>query len=283
MPDIRRPVVVGVDGSPASLGAVRWAVDEAARHSVPLKVVHALGRPGLLGFSSKEQRIALDAAVEARRWVPGTEVTTTTAVGSPAGVLRDQSHRAGLVVVGSRGHGGFSGLLVGSVSAHLAAYAHCPLLVVHRGENWAGQEAQLPSHAPIVVGDDGSAPAQHALGLAFAEAAARRVPLVAVRVWQQPEQRRRRRPVDPVGLAAAEERALSTGVEPWRIKYPDVEVRLVVREGGVAAELIQAATQALMVVLGARGRGGFEELLLGSVTHQVLHHAASPVLVDRVN
>jgi nucleotide-binding universal stress UspA family protein len=166
MLDITRPIVVGVDGSPASLGAVRWAANEAVRHARALRVAHALDLSEGSAPEADQQRIVLDAAVEARYWAPGTEVTTTTARASPVALLHEQSRQASLIVVGGRGHGGFAGLLLGSVGQRLVAYAECPVLIIHGGERWAGPEAQLPISAPVVVGDDGSVAARHALVMA---------------------------------------------------------------------------------------------------------------------
>jgi nucleotide-binding universal stress UspA family protein len=275
----RHPVIVGVDGSPASFGAVRWAADEAVRHGQPLRITHALGVPGLFE-PADEHELALQAAIEARGWQPGLHVTTSTWQGSPAHVLVDQSRHASLVVVGSRGAGGFRSLLVGSVGLQLAAHAHCPVLVVHHAEQWAGPECPLPQHQPIVAGADGSTASELAVELAFTEAAARGVALTAVRAWQQPEHRWGRS-VDLTRLAAAAHDALSADLEPWRAKYPTVPVELHAVRGAPVPVLVTEADDALMVVLGPRGKGGFDELRLGSVTQQVLEHAPAPVLVAR--
>ncbi|MEV4138838.1 universal stress protein [Dactylosporangium sp. NPDC049742] len=273
---IQRPVIVGVDGSPAAFGAVRWAADEAVRLRLPLRITHALGVPGPPEEITDEQGLVLNAAVEARQWFPSLHVTTSTWYGQPAHTLREQSRHAELVVVGSRGHGGFHSLLVGSVGVQLAGYAYCPVLVVHHAERWSGPEAQLPSHGPVVVGTDGSADGLLALETAFGEASARRVPLVAVRVWQPPASRLARRP-DPDKLAAE----LDADLERLRAKDPAVEAEARVRQGVPVPVLLDEARDALMIVLGARGHGGFTGLHLGAVAQHVLEHADSPVLIAR--
>jgi len=276
------PIVVGVDGSAASRGAVRWAADEAARHRCPLVVVHALDVPVPFGFHEDGTALAGDAAALVRGWEPTVQVETVVAVGSAADVLREQSSRAQLVVIGSRGFGGFAGLLLGSVGMQLSTHAACPVLVVHHAERWAGPEAPLPHDGPLVVGVDGSSASLLALELAFDEAASRLVPLAAVRAWHEPDRPSAFDPAfDPAVAEAAERHALAADVAPWQAKYPDVEVDLWVRHGGAAEALTGASAHALMVVVGARGRGGFAGLRLGSVTQQVLHHAESPVLVAR--
>ncbi|MET7402278.1 universal stress protein [Dactylosporangium sp. NPDC005572] len=275
---IRRPVVVGIDGSSAAFGAVRWAADEAVRHGQPLRVAHALEESG--EASVDEQRIVLDAGAEARNWQPGLDVTTATSHGSPARMLVEQSRHASLVVVGSRGRGGFRSLLVGSVSRQVAEHAQCPVLVVHHAERWAGPEAQLPRHAPVVVGADGSAAAELAVELAFAEASSRGVGLTAVRAWREPAHRWGRQP-DTDGLADAARRELADDLEPWLAKFPAVEVGQRVVRGETVPTLLDEAREALMVVVGARGHGGFTGLGLGSVPSQVLEHADAPVLIAR--
>jgi nucleotide-binding universal stress UspA family protein len=271
---IHRPVIVGVDGSPSAFGAVRWAADAAVRLGRTLRVTHALGVTGPPGETLDEQALVLDAAVEARHWYPGLHVTTSTWYGQPVQVLREQSRHAELVVVGSRGHGGFHALLVGSTGVHLAGYAHCPVLVVHHAERWTGPESSLPAHQPIVAGADGTTGGQQALELAFREASARKVPLVAVRAWHQPVGRLTRR-TDPDRVAAD----LAADLERLSAKDPAVELRPRVVQGAPAAVLLDAARDAMMVVLGARGHGGLAGLRIGTVSQHVLEHADAPVLI----
>lgn len=281
MTAIHRPVIVGVDGSAASMGAVHWAADEAMRLRQPLQITHALGLAAAFEPAADEHEFAVRAAVDARRWQPALQVTTCTWHGSPARVLVEQSQRASLLVAASRGAGGFEALPVGSVGLQLAAHAHCPVLVVHEAQQWAEPDTRLPQHRPIVVGTDGSAPAQLAVELAFAEAASRSLALVAVRAWQDPEHRWGRAG-DPARVAAAAHQALDAELEPWRTKYPKVPVEPRCRPGPAAPVLIEEAHDALMIVLGPRGAGGFGGLRLGSVTQQVLDYGATPLLVARL-
>jgi nucleotide-binding universal stress UspA family protein len=140
-----KQITVGVDGSDSSRAALRWAYDEAAHHGASLKAVmiwHAPPLPqsppyGSLppeGYESQPARDAqamlerLTADLEARQ--PAVDVTTSIEAGNPAKVLIELSGGADLMVVGSRGHGGFSGMLLGSVSQHLVAHSACPVVVV---------------------------------------------------------------------------------------------------------------------------------------------------------
>ncbi len=137
------PVVVGVDGSQPSQSAVEVAAYEAELRGVPLTVLHAwpsaadeaLGAWALVGptgvLDADTVDVAQEAAAAARTARPGVDVTARTVRRGPAGALLAASKQACLVVVGCRGHGGFTGLLLGSVSQALVHHAACPVLVDH--------------------------------------------------------------------------------------------------------------------------------------------------------
>ena len=138
-----KTIVVGVDGSPGSRTALAWAAAEAADHRADLLVLnvweHTLLPPaGSVSVSERyvpdpSQRTAEDL-VQIIREVLGEEppvlVQPHVKQGRPAKVLIEESANADLLVVGKRGHGGFAGLVLGSVSQHVAAYARCPVTVV---------------------------------------------------------------------------------------------------------------------------------------------------------
>ena len=144
MTEIKR-IVVGVDGSDSSRAALLWAYEEAAHHDASITVVSTWHPPAMPmtppygsvppeGYVSQPQRDALDllerfvADLDAR--TPPVDVRTQVEQGNPSKVLIERSKEADLVVLGSRGHGGFSGMLLGSVSQHLVAHADCPVVVV---------------------------------------------------------------------------------------------------------------------------------------------------------
>jgi len=140
-----KQIIVGVDGSDSSRAALRWAYDEAAHHGASLNAVTVWHGPPLPmsppygqlppeGYESQPARDAADvlerliADLEDRK--PPVDVRASINHGNPAKVLIELSGGADLMVVGSRGHGGFAGMLLGSVSQHLVAHAACPVVVV---------------------------------------------------------------------------------------------------------------------------------------------------------
>ena len=138
-----KTIVVGVDGSPSSRTALTWAAAEAADHGADLVVInvweHTLLPPaGSVSVSERyvadpSQRTAEDLVNVIKEELgenPPVLVQPQVKQGNPAKVLIDQSENADLLVVGTRGHGGFRGLVLGSVSQHVAAYANCPVTVV---------------------------------------------------------------------------------------------------------------------------------------------------------
>jgi nucleotide-binding universal stress UspA family protein len=282
------PVVAGVDGSPGSLAAAQHAGEEAVIRSAPLTLVHGYLHPFRYGIPfdpyavrlpppSEEATQMLDeVAARLRDRSPSLTVAVRQAPGGAAAALVDKSHRAQLVVVGSRGHGGFTGLLLGSVSAQVAAHAHCPVLVVRPAER------PPASPGPVVVGIDGSSGSGPAQDFAADEAALRDLPLAIVHVWSLDGSRPARETyaeTEAAGRAAAE-RLLAKAAAAARQRHPGlaVEERLV-HALDPEQTLIEASREASVVVAGSRGRGGFTGLLLGSVSQALVHHAHCPVVI----
>lgn len=287
----RRTVVVGVDGSDQALHAVRWGAAEAERWRVPLRLVTAFGllidhAPDRLHTEDRYRRALLhrarrylaEAAVEAAQQDRRIEVEQQLLVGHPLSVLVAESRPARLVVIGDRGQSRIEGLLLGSVAVGLAVHAHCPVIVV-RG---AGEEKPDAAAGPVVVGVDGSANGDAALAFAFEAAAVRHAPLVAVHAWADLM-------IDPLLRSAAdlaeievtERELLVERLAGWVLKYPDVVVKQVVACSRPAGMLVEQASRAQLLVVGSRGRGEFSGMLLGSVSHAVLHRAPCPVAVVR--
>ncbi|MFI6935813.1 universal stress protein [Streptomyces sp. NPDC050287] len=282
--DGRGAIVVGVDPDPSKRLALAWAVDEADRRGLPVRLVHAQGVP-TGGYRTGEARPSWEewnrtlheagaetlkeavAFVESRR--PTVEVSTVLAEGEPAWVLREEARNASLVVVGSWHLSTRREMFTSaSVALPLSAHAPCPVVVVPDPEH----VTQDPAY--FVVGVDGSPHAAAAVDMAFEEAALRGAVLRALYVWHPPL----------LGVpdedAAVREcrRVLSETVAGRTATHPGVELHHEVVLGHPVRVLTEASEHALGLVVGTRGHGGFTGMLLGSVSQGVLHHAHCPVI-----
>src|SRR4051794_12347397 len=186
-------VVVGVDGSAASVAALRagaWAA--GLRHARLVAVTAWVGAnvdgtggelmPDLESAAETTLRDTLDEAFHGRPLVP---VEAVVRAGSPTGVVVAESRGAELLVVGSRGGGGFSGLLLGSVSMAATMHAHCPVLVLHSGEALT-DEQESPTGARVVVGVGGGPAAREVLAVAAQVARELDAELLALAAWRYP-------------------------------------------------------------------------------------------------
>lgn len=289
--DADAPIVVGVDGSPSATDALDWAAAEASVSARPLRIVHGFiwplmrvplgpseAGPADGGFQLAAEQVLSDAETRARLAAPEVKVTTELVVGAAAPALLRHAEEAELVVVGSRGLGGFAGALVGSVGVQLAAHAACPVVVVR---------PQPAEHSPasaaarrVVVGTDGSDLSAAAISFAIHAAARHQVALTVVRAWTAPVSTFPGLTVDR--MEAEERQHLMDALDAQRTMFPGVEVDAkLVRDDHAGRALVAESTTADLVVVGSRGRGGFAGLLLGSVSQALLHHAECPVAVVR--
>ncbi|MEU6534210.1 universal stress protein, partial [Streptomyces sp. NPDC046928] len=220
-----------------------------------------------------------EAEQRAHAAAPGVEAAHEVVVGDPVEVLEIESRTASMIVVGSRGLSRFGALMVGSTAGQLAAHASCPVLVVRGDPRPAG---------PVLLAVDGSPAARGAVEFAFSQASRHGTDLVALHVWSNRTERAYASPADPPfvtydegRLHDEEERVLAEALGGLGDLYPDVRVERRLVRGRVRHTLIEAGADAGLLVVGARGRGGFTGLLLGSVSQAVLHHAPCPVAVVR--
>jgi nucleotide-binding universal stress UspA family protein len=287
----RPGVVVGVDGSESSYAAFVHGAWEARVRGLPLTLVHCQDIPsGLVALSlaadlnsaaeAAAQQLA-DLSEQARVAFPGLEVDTFTATGPAAATLVRVSQDADLMVVGSRGLGGFRGLLLGSVSAQLSAHSVAPLIVIRPDAGGAARElGSPPPSRPVVVGVDGAAEGEAAIAFAFAQAAARGVPVVVLYAWWMLPVTKM--PADP-DLAAAHERARQFLVEATaqtREAYPGLDVELrPARALNPVLALLDASADAGLLVVSRHGGNALSRLLFSSVGDTAVREAACPVAV----
>ncbi|GGT28173.1 universal stress protein [Streptomyces chromofuscus] len=289
------PVIAAFDGSPDSLRALDWAFDAARGRAAPLRVVHvrqyAVRVPADVAVARLPE--PADDPVLARARAHVAQRADAPAVeylgpeGTPAVVLPDLGAEAQVLVLGSRGRGGFARLLLGSNGLAAARDAECPVVVVPR----PGREVDdAPPQEPgprVVVGLNVDGPDDAALAFAFQEAALRRARLQAVAAYPWPVQLWAGAAGEllPTGIdqdaVENEARALAEGfLTPHRRRHPGVRAEARVVPGDAAANLVAYSLDAELVVVGRHRRRLLAPArLMGSVTHAVLLHAASPVAV----
>ena len=281
---IEDAVVVGIDAGEPDRPLLDWAAGEAAARTVGLVVCHvwewgdAEHSPRLLPEvvaaepTPAELRVR-DAVRQLREWYPDLDVSVVFGQGRPVRTLLRLSERAGLLVVGARGGGGFAGLLLGSVSAQLAAHAGCPVAVVRAPSTAAAVD--------VVAGVDSWPDSERTLRLAADEAGRLGGKLVLVHGYRlpPPAEYGPNAGIDEPHRRAAAEDLVEQAAKGLAAVDVDVEARAV--HGAPAAVLLEAAADAAALVVGARGIGGFAGLALGSVSQQVLRHAPCTVVVAR--
>lgn len=283
-------VVVGVDWSDAGRAAVEVAAELAGARHLPLRVVHVLepplypvrpvvGRVADVGLMLRKsaQRLLEETSEVLSLVRPDLPVTTSLLHGSAVDALVKQSRNADLLILGSRGAGPFSDLLVGSTTLHVASLASCPVIAVPTPVDTE------PSRHGVVVGVDGSPVSTRAVDFAYRMASSLGEGLVAVHSWTEPVRMGAGEMLPLIYETALvdreEQRVMSESLAGCGERWPDVPVeRRVLREHPVRA-LVEAGRNARLLVVGTRGRGPLRSLLLGSVSHGVLHHADGPVAV----
>ena len=282
--------MAGTDGSEPSLRAVEWAAREAVLRGGSLRVVSVpmLPRPMAWGRDPRGQpdvvaekirasceRALATAAERAAEIEPGLAVDTALLPGPSAQALVEAAADAAMLVVGSRGAGGFAALVLGSVSRYVATRAQCPVVVA--------REETMAVHGEVVVGvRDLDQPT--AIGFAFEEAMLRKARLRAVHAWPLFLPEMRLTATERPGAEAREVTAEAAGwladlLTFWRQKYPEVEVAEDVLHAHPGRVLAGASARADLVVLGRNTAEDSPNPGTGAVTHAVLNHSHGPVAV----
>lgn len=288
-------VVVAVDGSAASDNAVRWAANTAVKRNVPLRLASSYTMPQFLyaeGMVPPQelyddlQRETLRKIEDAREIAlnvgPDLKIGHAVAEGSPIDMLLEMSRSSTMVVMGSRGLGGLSGMVLGSVSGAVVSHASCPVVVVREDNN----VTDANKYGPVVVGVDGSEVSRRAVEYAFEEANARKAELVAVHTWIDTQVQ-----APGAGFAVDDDRWAAVQKEKadkleeylgtLREQFPNVEVRTLITRDRPVRALTEASEGAQLLVTGSHGRGGFKGMLLGSTSRALLQSAPCPMMVVR--
>jgi nucleotide-binding universal stress UspA family protein len=283
-----KPVVAGTDGSEESLRAVDWAAREAVLRGLPLRIVSGVALPPRMNDSQavpgvdsvsdtlrkvRDRALAI-AAERAAAAAPDLLVDVDELPGAPAHALIEAGSGASMLVVGARGVGAFTAMILGSVSQYVSLHASCPVVVV--------REETTAAHRQVVVGIGDPARSAAALAFAFEEAALRKASLIAVHAWDSPYGQ-----IGPAvwalatpGRPALEDEAarqLDSVLADWQGKYPDVQVSHDFVHAHPGRALVGLSARADLVVLGRHTTHGAVPSP-GAVRHAVLNHAHGPVV-----
>ena len=263
-------IIVGVDGTPASMRAVHWAAGQAAAEHRQLTLVHAAG-----AMHAGGRHLLDDAREQVARWAPDTEVFSLLEVADAPSLLLTASVDATMVVVGSHGRGPVRTALLGSVGIALVRHAACPVVVVRPSNLGAVRNG-------VLVGVDGLPESRPVLEFAYREASLLELPLTVLHAAgsaagttipaldvapMTPEDRE------------SEQRAVAEAMAGMTEKYPDVTVTSRMSDAHPADALVRLGARMNLVVVGAHQRGLLERLVAGSVSATVVEHARCPVAV----
>ena len=280
-------VVIAMDGSVSALNAARWGAAEAVTRGRGLTLAHALvppvmgggfsiGLPPRLDILDTMREEAMTELGKIADGLEGDDITIEIQIGSASALMIQASESADLLVLGSRGHGGFKGLLVGSVGTQVASHAQCPTVVLRDVPRKAANQ--------VIVGIDGSPHSMAAIAFAFDEASRHGWELIAIHAWDVPAYDliitpQGAVPFPLVDVADSEIRLAAEVLAGFSTDYPDVKVQeRLVRAPAVQA-LLEASTDAALIVVGTRGHGAAVGAVLGSVSNGLLHRATVPVAV----
>ncbi|MDJ1135485.1 universal stress protein [Streptomyces iconiensis] len=301
---MNRSVVVGVNGSPESLAATEWAAEEAQRRELPLWLLHAseagwddTPKSTRLPELSEPLRRSLLMLQEAERHISARYPTVTVQADQitqdPRDALQAAAEEAELLVLGSSGLGAVTGFLIGSVALAIANHASCPVVLVRAdtgapaGDVSAAASSTRGTEAEVVLGLDLHHPCDPLLAFAFDAAARRSARLRVVHCWRPPVPYAYAPGFTVPGTELDTEpelesqvmRELTAALQPWRARWPTVEVIGNAVQGRPGHHLTHAAAHAQLLVIGRRARHPAIGTRLGPVAHAVIHHARCPVAV----
>ncbi len=265
-----RPVVVGIDGSEAAIGAAKWAVEEAIRQNVSLRLVHVIGAagnsiapasayPAERDYAESSLRAAC-LAVEAT----GLPAKIDTAVlrGDVDSVLLAESNDATLICVGSLGISRVASRVIGSTATTLAAHAQCPVAIIRHSEDWPLPEAGFI--AAVLDEEPGNDEVMH---WAMEEARMRRAPVLTLGIWRW-------------ALFKIGDEKFYRRLDDWLRRYPDVEVEVASTRMSVTRYLEGRIGQVQLAVIDGADANRVAQLV-GPHKLPILAHSDCSVLIVR--
>jgi nucleotide-binding universal stress UspA family protein len=276
---VNEKVVIAVDGGAASEAALEWVIDRSAHVALEFEII-TVDEWGddLPSDEESDDRLAHDVVLRSARRraaeaAPGVTVTTAVRVGPPAQALIEASRHADLLVIGTNKTSTLAGMVHGTLPLKVAGRARCTTVVVPF--SWK------PRSGPVVVGWVDDPTADRALDLAAAEADRSGSVLRVIHAWKVPVS---------TGIPGSEalrvddiievNRALlSDAATRIRNTYPGLTVTEHLESGSATVALVHEASTASLVVVGTRGHGAVTDLLLGSVSHDLILNMPAPVAV----
>ncbi|MFE6781578.1 universal stress protein [Streptomyces sp. NPDC057680] len=276
-----RSIVVGLDGTEQAKAAAEWAAEEALLRGTDVHLVHAKepvpeAALSLVERESEEpwaRELMARTAGDLRERHPGLSVTSQVLSSGPVPGLVAAAEEGDLLALGSRALGSVAGYLLGSVGLTVAGVVQRPVVFVRAGVDSAPR-------GPVMVGADARQPVDSVLGFAFEEATRRRTQVLVVYVQQLPLHAGMGPAMVPdfrLSMVPEIQRSVEVMLEPWRAKYPDVEAVAHVGVGSAGLELVAAARDSSLAVVGRRTPRSALGGRIGSVAHAVLHHSPVPV------
>ncbi|MDT0541681.1 universal stress protein [Streptomyces lonegramiae] len=282
-------VTVGLDGSPESLAAARWAADEAERRELALRLLHAwilLSPPTPDSPAADDQnywakRIVHDAHMELGRRHPDLPIAEEMVAEEAETALLDAAARSRMLVLGSRGMEPLASFFLGDISLYVVGRAERPVVLVRAGEAAEERPSEVRERE-VVVGLSLHGPQDNLLEFAYVTAFTRGVPLRAIHGRGLPVQAFVPWGVDPGiarDVAEKAQRELDEVLRPWRERFPRVRVIDEVRLESPAQAVVRAASGSGLLIIGRRRHRAALAPRLGPVVQAVVHHASCPVAV----
>lgn len=269
-------IAVGYDGSPASDAALLWAAKMAAlRHEdvVATLVIDPLEHRGGMSWPDPWVDQIQDSARAVLEKVPDVDLEVTYRVGPKVATLSESGRGASMLVVGSQGHSLVGEAFLGSVSQGLARHASPPVVVVRR--------SQTPDAGQIVVGYDTGPTSRRALEFACATAELTGDKVIILHAWQPGPTAERHGYLAPAASDSTQQvqTELQSAVDDMRLAHPAVAIQGELVATAPEQALVSASSSASLVVVGTQPHGAVAEVVLGSISHDVLRRAVCPVAV----